>query len=408
MMFQRLDAKEAGASSAQKEMTFDDLEAMVNGGAKTATAAPKPQPAPAAKPKPTPSNPWLSKPSAEIKQEVLRLKNAKQVKEATQLLQILKQVIQKEKDEAEAENCRKITEKLTEQIEVCKTQLQLWQLFEWFVDSVQGKEQCQAWTEYQTAMHQAIEDVQKKGSAAVTISKVAEISLHTLNGDDLEALVESGPETETSPPELDGELEVSVLGLVGMHENSKLVKAWRKHCRESATTSKDQCPRLWIDSKVQLPLHPQDPAQPVHLAFKPTKSTRNGAEYEYEFDSDSKHSRQRLNLPTKDSKEAKTLQRRMETKTVQCNVFLSPNQDEPVEPKKSSWFFGSRAKEEEPEDHSENKGAMLGKVVLELHPLLVQSCIVGDYPLMVNNQEIGGVVRIALRAVQYTGQLAIK
>jgi hypothetical protein len=407
ILFRRLDAKESGAPTEQSEMTFNDLEAMVNGGDQQ--MRPKPQPTPKAPP--PLSNPWLSMSSAEIKQEVIRLKNAKQVKEATELLQILKQVIQKEKDKAEATKCQQMTETLQVQLDVCQAQLKLWQLYEWFVNPVRGKEQSKMWSGYQNVIGRAIEDVKTKGSSAVTIAclpKDIEPTLFTLNGDDLQGLVESGPHTEASPPNLDGDIEVSVLGLVDMHRNSKLVKAWKKHSRTSKDIEEATCPRVWIDTKVQLPLNPNDATQPVHLAFRPTCSKLKGSEFEYEFNPESKHSQQRLKLPMKDSKEAKTLKRRLETKTVQCSVYMSPQQEQPVETKKTSWFFGSRTtKEEELEDHSENKGVLIGKVTVELHPLLLRSCIIGDFPLSVNNQEIGGVVRVVIRAVSTSSDTVV-
>jgi len=50
------------------------------------------------KPDPKPVNPWMLKPSGEIRAEVVRLKNGKKVKEVTALLKIfIKQVLQKEK-----------------------------------------------------------------------------------------------------------------------------------------------------------------------------------------------------------------------------------------------------------------------------------------------------------------------
>jgi hypothetical protein len=87
---------------------------------------------------------------------------------------------------------------------------------------------------------------------------------------------------------------------------------------------------------------------------------------------------------------------------------MSPQQEQPVETKKTSWFFGSRTtKEEELEDHSENKGVLIGKVTVELHPLLLRSCIIGDFPLSVNNQEIGGVVRVVIRAVSTSSDTVV-
>ncbi|KAL3909942.1 MAG: hypothetical protein SGILL_007888, partial [Bacillariaceae sp.] len=255
--------------------------------------------------------------------------------------------------------------------------------------------------DYQEIMEQAICDVKTKGSSAVTPAqptKEAENVLCTLDDDDMETLVECGPETAKSPPGLDGELELSVMGLYEMHQNQKLVKALKKHKRTSGD-KEETCPNLWIDAKVQLPLNPDDPTQPVHLAFRPTSSRYNGPNYEYQIDSTSEKSRQKLKLPTKDSKEAKTLRRRMESKTIQYSVYFAPHLPADTETKKTSWLFGSRtAKEEVPPIDPNNKGVLLGKVVVECNSLLSKSCIIGDFPLLVNSQEIGGRVRLAIRA----------
>merc|ERR1712232_1012175 len=125
--------------------------------------------------------------------------------------------------------------------------------------------------------------------------------------------------------------------------------------------------------------------------------------FKYEFDPTSESSRRQIRLPRKDHKQARTLLRRMETKTAQFSVYYSRDQrtreerDEAARKeaeaaeaaaKKKSWFFGGGGGGNKPENDNDKepveanregdnngKENFLGKVTIEFGRLLARGCI---------------------------------
>ena len=286
-------------------------------------------------------------------------------------------------------------------------------------------------------------------------------------------------------------LEIAILGIYGMQDNEKLQKIiWNNqnkkklpsHHIQSEPSSSSKRPtriphNLRIDVKVNLPLEQQSttPSPPpatvssqkqpqqqqqaseqasssvVYLHFYPTLShetnklqgsdsslsssssslslskSSSTTRLDYEFTSSSKYSRQRLVLPPTNSKQAKTLVRRMETKTVQFSVYYTtddppPSDDDARNNNKnknnnrtskllSSWFFGNssfnnnaESSHVEQTSSSSSTNVLLGKVTLELRPLLSRNCIVGDFPLHLlssnhHDKLMGGMLRLCLGVV---------
>jgi len=337
-------------------------------------------------------DPWLSKPSEEIKGEVIRLKDAKNVTEATRLLQIYKQVLKEETDAKEVETCRRMLGAIQQQVEACEKQIKLFTFFCRFVDSTVGSEQLLHWKEYTQQCLRASKVIKTEGSKAVKLSTDTESGLQCLP-DDIVEFIESSSFSSSSS--LNGSLEVSVLQCLELHKNKAMQKYISKQQPQKGQTTKMKwCPELEVDVKLQLPT--SEGSQHVHLMFDSSESTSSkhssDGTFEYRFEN-----AQSIPIPRGDTRQAKTIIRRMETKKVQINVSVKPPADKKSE-EKSSWFF-PRGKSE-PSEEKNNGGRHhqhLGKVTLELKDLLTRNCIAGDYPLQINSKDVGGVLRLCLR-----------
>lgn len=416
-IYRKLDAKknqtgeedDGYGSEGDMPVSMEALEALMESGdTKPKATAPVPQ-----KVEP-PKDPWLLKPSSEIKAEVIRLKNEKQVKEATRLLQLFKQKLAEEQKEAERQKVNKMISTVQKRLDVCKTQRQLWQYYHWFgKETVVGGDQYREWTNYEKECKKAVHVLDSEGSSSVTLApRVCEAASGNSNGGnahpqknlyllqaDLTPLVESCT-NETTFAALNAEddtiknspnflkenaLEVAILGLFGMEQNEKLKKIQAKKPKSEKVLA-EECPDVRIQAKLQLPIQPEDPSKP-HLidlepsdlsisrnAFTPARTQGVTNEYNYGFDSSSSSSRKQVLLPRSDPKHERTLLRRMETKTIQLSVFYLHNQNKRREAKaakdsaatkKKSWFFG-RGEDKEPDIDASNEGetkdVFLGKV----------------------------------------------
>jgi len=362
-------------------VSLEGLEALVSGAPKptaAATAPKKPLP-----PQP-PKDPWLLKPSTEIKAEVIRLKNEKQVKEATRMLQLFKQKNAQEQKEADRDRVAKMVSTIQKRLEVSTTQRRLWQYYQWFgKETVVGGSQYQEWTAFGEDCQKAIRLLETEGSTSVKLAprlpgaEAANTNDPNINGnppakklylleDDVTSLIESctndttfaattaaaattGDETTTTAttPTLnflaENALEVAVLGLFQMEENEKLQKILTKKPKSQKAISWE-CPEVRIHAKLQLPIQPEDPSKPCLFDLEPsdlslsrkhplptaaTEAARavGTAEFQYFFDPCSKSCRKQVALPRKDPKHERTLLRRMETKTLQLSVFYLHNQN---------------------------------------------------------------------------------
>jgi len=431
-------------------VSMEALEALMGGDAKPReTAAPK-KPSP---PQP-PKDPWLLKPSSKIKAEVIRLKNEKQVKEATRLLQLFKQKLAQEQEEAEREIVAKMISTIQKRSEICTIQRRLWQYYHWFgKETVVGADQYREWTVFEKDCEKAIHLLNTEGSTSVKMAPrvsgagtangnenpLAKKKLYLLE-DDVSTLVESCTNDTTAaaaavstedkavttapvPNVLEeNALEVAILGLFQMEQNEKLQKILAKKPKSQKTIS-EECPDVRIHAKLQLPIYPEDPSKPLLFDLEPsdlslskksssaatTDSSRWTTGFQYGFDHSSESCRKQISLPRKDPKHERALLRRMETKTIQLSVFCLHTQNKRKEaaavavetPKKKSWFFGrSETKTSESDAGSsegESKDIFLGKVTIEFKPLLSRRCLTGDFPILVNSRAIGGVLRVCLR-----------
>lgn len=388
-------------------VSMEALEALVSGPPKTKEKAPQPSQGP-------PEDPWLLKPSSEIKAEVIRLKNEKQVQEATRMLQLFKQKLAREQQQLEDEKRSKLINTIQKRVEVSKVQRKLWQYYQWFgTESSVGRDQYQEWTAFEKECHKAIKVITTEGSEAVQLgprvqdsttdkTKAVAKKLYMLE-DDILSLVETCTNatvaTTTSTPEEGAatpanhltinSLEVCIMGLFDMDKNEKLQKILSKQPKSNKALF--QCPDLRVNAKLQLPIFPDDPSKPAFMDFEPsalsiarkeaptTQPVSPAYEFKYDFHPSSKSCRQQVSLPRKDPKHERMLLRRMETKTAQFSVYHLHNQQKRQEAaakkeaasqkKTSSWLFGRKATQSKSSDmddetvgENDSKDAFLGKV----------------------------------------------
>ena len=399
------DDDDGSGSDVDMPVSMEALEALMkNEDAKPNTTRPIPQ-----KVEP-PKDPWLLKPSSEIKAEVIRLKNEKMVKEATRLLQLYKQKLAEEQKEAERQKITKMISTIQKRLDVCKTQRQLWQYYQWFgKETVIGGNQHQEWTNYEKECKKAIQVLESEGSTSVTLAPrdceapdggraPSKQKLYLLK-DDLTSLVESCTNETTfatlntaddtiknSPNFLkENTLEVAILGLFGMEKNEKLKKIQAKKTKSEKAVAAE-CPDVRIQAKLQLPIDPEDPSKPYMVDLEPSDlsisrnsviSTRTHGvvdEFNYGFDCSSTSSRKQVLLPRKDPKHERLVLRRIESKTIQLSIFYLHNQNKRKEAKaakasaataKKSWFFGrgeGKKLDVDASNESEAKDIFLGKV----------------------------------------------
>ena len=367
-----------------KAVTEEDLEALMNDTKKEA-CAPKVAP---------PPNPWLQKPSGEIKQEVLRLKNENQIKEATELLKIYKVVAKKEADQVETDKCKKIIERIQRELDICNRQTRMFCFFGRCCEACNdhqkiGTEQRSLWNDYQIKCQRAIQTLQDKGSSGlkITLQQPNQDLLQILE-EDLVGMIETG----TKPGESTSVgLETMVLELIDIHKNKAFKKILAKQGKDE-----DHCLPIKVDVKFQLPAYASqaehEAAQSsINLTFLPIADKEEPSAYTFPKS-------QHIPFPPKDSKQAKTILRRMETKKVQISVYYDHNEEK--RKSKSSWFgWGNQSSNGDAGGEEQDK-IFLGKVVLELSSLLSRKCLVGDFPLQINSKDVGGMVRLCIRSDQ--------
>jgi len=447
-IYRKLDAKkdsladDGDGSENDAPVSMEALEALVGGDAKpreAATTKPSPPPEP-------PKDPWLLKPSGEIKAEVIRLKNDKQVQEATRLLKLFKQKLAQEQVEAEREKVAKMVSTIQKRLEICSAQRRLWQYYQWFgKETTVGADQCREWMGFEKDCQKAIRLLTTEGSTSVKLAPRGSANGNSkgnvptgkklyLLEDDVTSLVEycttettaaaaaasMGDETSAAEHPMsfleENALEVVVLGLFQMEENEKLQKLLARKTKSEKAISAEP-PDVRINAKLQLPIQPEDPSRPFLFDLEPSdlfplQQPLANTQFRYGFDSSSTSCRKQVILPRKDPKHERALLRRIESKTLQLSVFYLHNQNKRKEAaaaaaaaagsKKKSWFFGRGGEAKLPENDAdsgegESKDIFLGKVIIEFKPLLSRGCLAGDFPILVNSRAIGGVLRVCLR-----------
>ncbi|CAJ1933426.1 unnamed protein product [Cylindrotheca closterium] len=427
----------AGPDDGGAVITDEDLEnlmASADGAASYLKTATSGKPKPDAKAKD--ANPWMLRPSVDIKAEVLRLKDAKKVKEATTLLQILKQVLQKENDAKEAAKKQAMIDRIQREIDLCLGQLQLYSFYEAFVDKATGSAQSALWKEYLGQCRNAIQIVEKEGSGAIQLAHpkasglVAIQSSSQSAGDvkmDNQQFVSLMIEQGTSVDSLEGKMEAAIVEAFRLEDNKTIQKLIKKKRKEQgikedglqvAEVETEVYRKIQVDGKVQLP--PVEDAEApstkdesqngiaspqwTTFSFPPLTESTDADIITDEADAQKKAvasvnstihflgSSHKVWLPRGDTTKERSLIRRMQRKKVEFHLNYNPNIIEKAQ-EKSSWFWKTETKE----PSADLPISHLGKVVLELKHLLNRNCIAGDFPLVVNNKPVGGFLRLCLR-----------
>jgi hypothetical protein len=361
------------------------------------------------------SNPWLQKTAAEIKEEVLRLKDEKKVTEAMEMVNHYKQILRKEREEKETANREEMVTMIQKEIELCQLQLQLYSFYIVFVDSTSSlgsSQQMILWKKYMARCHNAISIIEKKGSNAIVTShvKVPNLIIIHNNENSIARMVEKG----TIPNSLNGRLEVSILELLHLHENKNILKLLKKRQKESKDSEIDATlsdsaafselqQQLQVDVKVHLPpgddasemITKEDAPQSTTLTFLPLPSSTQKLDIQ-RLDCWCSKSPQYVALPRGESTRATQMIRRIARKRVEVHLIHNQNLTNIQKRKSSSWLWKSFP--DESNGDVKRESTHLGKIVLELKELLSRNCMAaGDFPLVVNTKAVGGMIRLCIR-----------
>jgi len=359
---------------SDEEINQNGLDALLSGDAVKKSAVKQ-------KPPPAAEDPWLSQPSGKIKEEVIRLKEMKNLKEARRLLGVYKQVLKTEERAKEAILRKELVEKIKTQIAISEKQKQLYSFYIRFVDRDIGEEQFSKWDTYMESCHQAIAQIERKGSSAVRVSIDKDSKLIVLE-DDIVGLIEN----ETILP-LNGLLEISILQVLNLHENKTMQRFMLKY---KDLMIDELCPELEVDVKINLPITEQSQQT---LTFHPSVSKRHNDDkgsLRYLF-TDS----QSIDVPRGESRQAKAIVRKMQTKKIQISISAKPPQKR--KGGLSRLFSGVSHQESSAANES---SVSLGRVTFELNDLLKRNCIAGDFPITLNSKDVGGYIRLCMRTDQ--------
>lgn len=394
--------------------TVEDLEKLLLHGGESST--PKVVPI-----KEKQVNPWLLKPAAEVKTEVVRLKNAKKVSEASKMLLILKQVLKKENEAKEAARCQELIVKINLELDLCRRQLQVMPFYKNFCDATQGAEQLMLWKTYSEQCRKVMAIVESKGSMAIKWPLPKPAKLDSPHFDDAQEFVSKMIQKVTTPDSLNGRLEVSVLEVLSMNENKTILKLLKKRQKELVGAPKNNeakelkdanlYKQIQVDVKVQLPpgiesANTESKSEvPAPLSSTCTLLPQGSGEPEEDSSTAAQETNQSLVfedsarsfwLPRGESNKEKALLRRLERKKIEFHLVYNPNivVKSSKTAEKASWFWNSSDKKPTKEALATTN---LGKVVVELKDLLHRNCIAGDFPLVVNSKSVGGIVRLCVR-----------
>ncbi len=359
----------------------------------------------------TKTPPAMAKPrsSEELRQEAIRLRDEKKTIEATAVLKLYKEALAREAMEAELQQQKEMIQKLQNEVNVAKMQLNRFGFYLQLCDTAGGTQQMEAWRQYADICAKTAELVTKKGSKAVTIETgqtTGRLERLRWLPEDLTEIIENA----TDP--LEERVEISVLDISELHANKVL----------QARLQNSTADWIHVDAHVsiQLPLTESETEKAVELIFRSTPiavSTllaRGNNDYEIKGEKSGCNNplenelymddhvdcrfddRQYVTLARGDSKFAKNVLRRMErrkiTITISCHSVMNPSK-----PNNAKKWFGLTKKTESQSDEL-LEPLNIGKVVLETRSLLDHNCIVGAFHLLGNGKRhAGGIVRLCIR-----------
>eukprot|EP00521_Asterionellopsis_glacialis_P013809 CAMPEP_0195303262 /NCGR_PEP_ID=MMETSP0707-20130614/32512_1 /TAXON_ID=33640 /ORGANISM="Asterionellopsis glacialis, Strain CCMP134" /LENGTH=809 /DNA_ID=CAMNT_0040366765 /DNA_START=87 /DNA_END=2519 /DNA_ORIENTATION=+ len=391
-------------------INVEDLEALLDNARDTignkAASSSKPTSNRALPPAPP------KKTGADLKEEVLKLKAAMKMKEATEVFKVYKQRLIEESQEKEIAKCQEIIHHIQAEIGIAVEEQRLYDFYSRFVNAEMAKIQLEYWFKYQQQCEHIIRLIQtKKSSNIVTISRKTSTQMRVLEDDIVQFINKQSTLTDTR-------LQVSILQVCNMEENKPLQRVLHKKGKGSknkgtTTTLGDDTalskPSIRVHVNIHLPPNEIETDKSIDFTFEPSLSsddvhvdddkgtTTPIQKLQYKFDTTTGDDY--VDLPRGDSKYAKSIIRRMERKRIQVSVLYVP----PAPVKKSKGWFGRRSSASSNNSGGDDNAdstepVLLGKVYLELKDLLAQNCIVGDYPLASGSgRPAGGTIRLGLR-----------
>ncbi|CAB9510519.1 expressed unknown protein [Seminavis robusta] len=384
-MLEQVERKKGGGTSP-KNVNIDDLEAMLD-------AQENPT-----KKEPSKATPATTKPaektSDELKQEAIALRDQKKIKEAAEVLKLYKIALKREQDAQEMKRRKEIVGAIQKEIEYAQKQIRIFEYYERFVDN--EAQQVAKWNEYATRCANVSKLIMAKGSDAVKVTKKKGEFFHARRtGDeqeqnDFNGLVADVVDRGGDPS--DGRLEITIIGMENVNENTHLQKLLKKQKREHLPQHPSTV-RIEVD--LQIPPNEHDTESHIALRYEPpadalkkleltTEEQKQNLPNSYPFDSS-----QYVDLERGNTAYGKIIRRRIErNKKATLTVFHVPVAE------KKGWLWSKKNKEELPPP------TLLGKVVVELQGLMHRKCVAaGDFPLMNGSgtKELGGSIRLAVR-----------
>jgi len=388
----QIEQKKGKGVGAPKAVSMGDLEALVESEEnKSFKSPPKTEAEKSAAP--------AVKSAEELKQEAIKLRDAKQIKEAAEVLKLYKEALKRESQEAELKKRQSIIQAIQKEIELCKKQVRIFEFYERFVDS--EAQQVSAWKKHLARCLNVIKIIQVKGSEAVKISRQqGDLKCAKVEGQDeaeindiVKRLIETG---SNSGPD-DERLEICIIDAQQLQENTHLQKFVKQRKRDNLP----QYPTtIRLDVHVQLPPNAQESEKTIDLVYDSSEDPLKNLKLNSEDEANSVptffdiQQSQYVELTRDDSAYGKILRRRIERNKkiiiTAYSVPVAPNN-------KGGWFW---SKKKSKDDEELPAPVLLGKIVVEMEGLMRNKCIAaGEFPFMSGSgsKSLGGMLRLAIR-----------
>ena len=387
----QLEQKKGNGAGA-KEVNMEDLEAMLEAEEKSPTtlpSSPKQQ-------QPKPPAPTV-KSSDELKQEAIKLRDAKKMKEAGEMLKQYKEALKREKQEADVKKRQKVIQVIQSEIEFAKRQARIFEFYDKFVDT--DAQQATLWKNYIAKCSNVSKVIQVKGPEAVKIArKTGDLMCAKQEGQGeqeinavAKSLIEIGSNSEVG----DERLEIAIMDVQKLQENSHLEKLLKQQKRDKVPHHPTT---IRIDVHLQMPPSEEEADKSIDLVFEPTEDALKKLKLTTEPEDNPQlppsydiNKSQYVELVRGNSPYGKAVRRRIErNKKIHITAYSVP-----VKPKKG-WFWSKKEKS----DDELPPPTLIGKIVLELEGLMQNKCIAaGEFPFMngSGSKALGGMIRLVVR-----------
>lgn len=307
------------------------------------------------------------KTAAELKADAIRFKQENKLTEAAQAFRMYKAALAEE----EAAQARAAAEEMARmaitEADMADEQTRLFEYYSLLGrQAALGKRQHDAWLIYARACRQAAQALRASPGSIGTPTRSAEPKMYRLTND--LAFVETDADLN------DGDLSIAIVCLLQVDQIEGL-------------TSIPVGSTLELECVVGLPPSEEQSEGSMTCSFKPP-TLPSPKDTSLSFMQIKK-----LPIPRGDTKYARMVLRRVPRKRVEFRVLAVPPPP-PEDPKAHSFFKFRRASTPPPPEP-----VVLGKLAIDLKPLLDCNHIVGDFPLIGRGRRAsGGILRLALRS----------